>query len=385
MNIRTKVIVLLSAIIILFMASLAASIAVDMSRAVALYDIEKTESGKVFDEIVRLEGHSLEIFVYDYTYWDELVEFVATADETWALENLKESMGTYNADVVWVYNPKLEPVYTINSREDAVLWKDVPVGAKKVGEIFKKDNRFCHFFVNTPEGVMEIRGATIHPTWDEKRKTDPKGYFMVGRLLDGGYLSRLSEYLSGIDVKISSAPGSAANMSEDIKTGYINFSRALKNWDGEITAYFEAAKISLVVLNFSRTSRHSIILVALFAAVVLAALFVFFTMWINAPLRKISRALEHDDAEAITPLLSKWDEFGRIAQLIDNFFRQRRSLVAEIERRKKLEDELSAKLAQLRQFKDIAVGREIKMIELKKEVNRLSKELGRPEPYESAF
>ena len=384
MNIRTKVIVLLSAIIILFMASLAASIAVDMSRAVALYDIEKTESGKVFDEIVRLEGHSLEIFVYDYTYWDELVEFVATADETWALENLKESMGTYNADVVWVYNPKLELVYTGNKREDESLWKDVPVGAKKVGEIFKKDNRFCHFFVNTPEGVMEIRGATIHPTWDEKRKTDPKGYFMIGRLLDGGYLSRLSEYLGGVAVKIAWTPA-ATNMSEDIKTGYINFSRALKNWDGQITAYFEASKISSAILNFSRTFRHSMILTVSFAAVVFTTLFIFFTRWINAPLRNISRALEHDDPGAITHLLGQWDEFGRVAQLIDNFFRQRRSLVAEIDRRKKLEDELSAKLAQLRQFKDIAVGRELKMIELKKEVNRLSKELGRPEPYESLF
>ncbi len=385
MKVRAKILILLSSIIIIFMAAVAASIAIDMNRAIVLYDTEKEESGRVLDEIVRLEGQTLRIFVYDYTYWDEMVTFVSTANEEWANENLKESMGTYKADVIWVYNAKLDLVYTINSREDASLWKELPVGAKTIGEIFKKDNRFCRFFTKVPEGVMEIRGATIHPTWDEKRKTDPKGYFLVGRLLDANYISQLSEYLGGVAPMISQTPAAARNMSDDIKTGQIHFSRALKSWDGEITAYFEASRVSAAVLNFSRTSRQSIILVVSFSAIVLVALFIFFTVWINTPLRKISQALEHDDPEAITSLLSKWDEFGRVAQLIDNFFRQRRTLVAEIERRGKVEDELSAKLSQLRQFKDIAVGRELKMIELKKEVNKLSKELGRPEPYESTF
>lgn len=385
MSIRTKIVILLLAIIIIFMAAVGATIAVDMNKVITLYDAEKEESSKTFDEIVRLEGLPLRIFVYDYTYWDEMVDFVSTADETWANENLKESMGTYKADAAWVYNTEPGLVYTLNSREDASIWKELPGGAKIIGEIFKKDNRFCRFFTKVPEGVMEIRGATIHPTWDEKRKTDPKGYFLAGRLLDANYISQLSEYLGGVVPVISQVPAAVTNMSEDIKTGQIRFSRALKDWNGEITAYFEGSKVSSAVRDFSRASKQSMLLVLFFSAIVLTVLFVFLTIWINTPLKKISQALEHDDAGAITPLLSKWDEFGRMAQLIDNFFRQRRSLVAEIERRRKVEDELSAKLGQLRQFKDVAVGRELKMIELKKEVNKLSKELGRPEPYESTF
>ena len=41
-------------------------------------------------------------------------------------------------------------------------------------------------------------------------------------------------------------------------------------------------------------------------------------------------------------------------------------------------------MRELERFKSITVGREMRMVDLKKEVNRLSKELGRAEPYEEA-
>lgn len=44
--------------------------------------------------------------------------------------------------------------------------------------------------------------------------------------------------------------------------------------------------------------------------------------------------------------------------------------------------ELQKKHRELEGFSQVAVGREARMVELKKEVNRLSKELGRPEPHQ---
>jgi PAS domain S-box-containing protein len=57
----------------------------------------------------------------------------------------------------------------------------------------------------------------------------------------------------------------------------------------------------------------------------------------------------------------------------------------EIQERAKAEEELKKKLVELNQYKDITVGRENRMIELKKEVNKLSRELGQPEPYDVSF
>lgn len=55
----------------------------------------------------------------------------------------------------------------------------------------------------------------------------------------------------------------------------------------------------------------------------------------------------------------------------------------DITERKKAEDEIRAKTRELEDFNEAATGREIRMIELKKEINRLSVELGRKVPYDS--
>jgi len=58
--------------------------------------------------------------------------------------------------------------------------------------------------------------------------------------------------------------------------------------------------------------------------------------------------------------------------------------IFDITERKKIEKQLVQKMADLTQFKDISVDREIRMISLKKEVNKLSEMLGRRPPYDIA-
>ncbi|HOW35180.1 MAG TPA: PAS domain S-box protein [Candidatus Omnitrophota bacterium] len=54
----------------------------------------------------------------------------------------------------------------------------------------------------------------------------------------------------------------------------------------------------------------------------------------------------------------------------------------DITDRKKIEENIKKSIEDLQHFKSVTLGREERMIELKKEINRLSKELGRGEPYE---
>lgn len=57
----------------------------------------------------------------------------------------------------------------------------------------------------------------------------------------------------------------------------------------------------------------------------------------------------------------------------------------EGQEREKAKDELRKKLVELNHYKEITVGRENRMIDLKREVNKLSKELGQAEPYDVSF
>ena len=57
------------------------------------------------------------------------------------------------------------------------------------------------------------------------------------------------------------------------------------------------------------------------------------------------------------------------------------SVVRDVTERKKAEEQLKEKIAELEKFNKLMVGRENRMIELKREVNQLLKELGRAEEY----
>ena len=385
MKITTKIIVLMMVVMTMLVTAVMVNVVMDSQRIAQLFEVEKTEKSRNFDEIVRLSGASLKMYVFDYTYWDEMARFIDTHDLVWAKEYIDTSINTYKANAVWVYDAEFKAVYYSDTLVHPDRLRELPIPRGSVKELFAGNNRFCHFFVDSPEGVMEIRGASVHLMSDEKRKMDPKGYFFAGRMINKAYLEELSEYLGGMTIKMSDSLDGASNSLEDPKKGMIRFTRAIKSWNGEIVGYFQVSARSSALEGFSRASGRVLLVTGIFMITVMILLILFLTRWINLPLTAIFHALEKEDSGEIARFLGRWDEFGRIAQLIDNFFRQRKTIIAEMERRKKIEDELSAKISQLKQFKDVAVGREIKMIELKKEVNKLSKELGSPEPYDASF
>lgn len=57
----------------------------------------------------------------------------------------------------------------------------------------------------------------------------------------------------------------------------------------------------------------------------------------------------------------------------------------DITEKENAERDLEKTLIALKEFKELTVGRESRMVELKKEINKLSEELGRPKPYNISF
>lgn len=56
-------------------------------------------------------------------------------------------------------------------------------------------------------------------------------------------------------------------------------------------------------------------------------------------------------------------------------------VIKDISLRKQLEDEMRKKVHELESYNRILIGRELKMVELKKEINSLLKQLGQPPKY----
>jgi C4-dicarboxylate-specific signal transduction histidine kinase len=60
-------------------------------------------------------------------------------------------------------------------------------------------------------------------------------------------------------------------------------------------------------------------------------------------------------------------------------------LEAEIATRRQAEEALAQRVQELETFNRLAVGRELRMIELKRQVNELSEQLGKEPPYDVSF
>jgi CheY-like chemotaxis protein len=62
--------------------------------------------------------------------------------------------------------------------------------------------------------------------------------------------------------------------------------------------------------------------------------------------------------------------------------KQKRQLAHEISERKRAEEALAQRVEELERFSRLAVGRELRMVELKRQVNELAEQLGKEPPYD---
>ncbi|MDD5246279.1 MAG: ATP-binding protein [Candidatus Omnitrophica bacterium] len=338
MRIRTKVILLLVLLGAIFTAGRHFYRSLEDRRMYALFKENMEERNTYLDNLLSLKEASLKALVFDYTYWDEMVDFVGSRGGIeWAQKNIDENaLKTYQADAIWVYRLDLSPAYYVAS--DAAGLEQLVIPKEEIKKIFS-ESAFCHFFVNTPVGLMEIRGATIHPSADAKRKTPVRGYFFAGRLWDKHYIDDLGRLLGG-QVKISATEQAVPPFDVLVKTSTIIFSRELPGWQGKSAAYFYVSIESKELEIYKVFSRNAAIIFIGFPISVIIFIVVFLKGALEEPFAIITRALKTENPDNLRSLEKDTSEFGDIARLISKFFKQRETLVKEISERKKAEHDL---------------------------------------------
>lgn len=117
MTLQRKILFHLSLVFAIFTLMILFYVRMEHQRLKDLWQTEKNSHQEVFKKLISLKGESLYTLSYDYTYWDEMVEFVLNYDESWATENLEASLDTYKANVILVYNRNGSPVYFINNQD----------------------------------------------------------------------------------------------------------------------------------------------------------------------------------------------------------------------------------------------------------------------------
>ncbi len=356
MRIQRKIPLLLFMIFTVFAAALALYSHFEWQKQGLLFQDKEARERRGLEVVMELSGKSLETFANDYSFWDEMVNFVNQPDLAWAKQYLDIALSTYSADAVWVFDHDLNTVYVVEKGPQGHVGKGgVSLSPGIIRQIFRV-KKFAHFFINSPRGIMEIRGATIHPGSDPSRKTQPQGYFLAGRIWNKELLLTFKELL-GQQLEILPVTENHLPLPRrsSFKEGVIRFSRLLNDWNNRPIAQLDVAVDFPTSIILQRMSANITFIFIGFVFFLLICLLFFLTRWVNSPLKSISAAFLAGDPKEVQPLIKGENEFAEIASLINKFFQQKQELVREIEQRQSTESMLKSELNKFTALYELAL------------------------------
>lgn len=302
----------------------------EYQRTKKLLSSELIQRQKYFTNIVNLDGSSLKQLSNDYSFWDDMVNYVKTANPDFAKNSLDTSLDTYNVDTYAVYRPDGTIVSENSSKDDKGLRIN-----KLSPDFFRRLNSYrqAHFYQKTSYGILEVRAIDIVPSSDSEHKTKPQGYWVIGRLLKKDYVNNISN----LSQTTTTLEGGDNNPSSQTKDDTVSFSTPLKDWDGSTVGTLKStAKVPLINDLKKQYSRQMQLLGALFVLIAgFTLLAVYF--YILRPIKQISTAIDHQDTTYIEALRHKKSEFGELAQTVKDFFDQKVVLADAEFRRNELE------------------------------------------------
>lgn len=294
---------------------------------------------KRFNEDVQsmfaLNSELLTKTTFDYTYWDEFVTASEQNDSAWIEKNIDFKSIEYAFDYAFVYNKKMKKIYQVSNNE---YIPEVFI----TNEILNKLNkvRFLHFFLVTRNGVVEVSGASVHPTSDpEHKKTEPYGYLFIVKQFDQKFISHL-EKICNSEVKVHTVGDSLIKKSRFEICKTID----LSDPNGKTVSKISFSRV--LDINFKTTQKIMLINLG-FALLTLLAFNWLSLSWISKPLELVTDILKTGNLQSIKSLKMETTEFGNIGNLFEEHVKQKKDLQEAKERAEKSDRLKSAFLANM--------------------------------------
>lgn len=277
------------------------------------YKTTFNQYNKEVQSLFQLNSQAHTARIVDVSFWDELVDFTKTKDKSWYEKFSFSQIDSYEVDYIGIYDLKGELIdesTTSNIKTSDFIPKESLPGLYK--------SKLTKFYLKVPDGIVEVFGATIHPSNDPlKNKFKPSGYFFMARLLNKKFFENLGA--------ISSSSVGLVNTNYLTKKtdNFVDVTLDLKDWQNK-----NIGKL-LFQRSFNLNYRNSkdILFIIVFASIINILIYLYFTKkWVYNPLNLIKAILETGNAQAINALRRVRGEFTNIANLFEDNDNQRKQL-----------------------------------------------------------
>ena len=253
------------------------------------------------NSLLKLNSEPYASVIADVTYWDEFVNFTKTRDMKWFNTSVANIIDAYKVEYLCAYTVDGEFITKVSTLK--IQTKEfIPKRAFTI----LNEKKTVKFYLQIPEGVVEVYGATIHPSDDPfKNKTKPSGYFFMARLIDSDYFTALEE-ISSSKIKFYTGKETAKKTVFTIVP--------LKDINGAVISdlYFKRA----YDIDFSITKR--ILLITALALILSWLIYYYYAnQWSRLPISFIKKILVNGDPSAIASLKKIKGEFRYIGKLFE--------------------------------------------------------------------
>jgi signal transduction histidine kinase len=287
-----------------------------------------------------MAGRDLASFCRDYSYWDDMVAQLDRVNPGWVQENIVTSFAIFRYEGAWILRPDLSTAVASSgfASPESLRLITPPDSVLRRLDMAK---RFQHFFYESDLGLVEMRAATIHPTADEARLTEPRGWFLVARIWGDRTLADVGGLMTGgVRLNLPNPQTSSPEVRIDLPSSGIEIRCPLAGIDGRPAAELSYHTIAEGVRQYQKHAHLVLWVASLFCVLLLGIAFTCLTRWMDRPIRRIAQSLETGNVEALAGLDDDPTEFGQIAAMIRAFFRQREELAHEVLERRRAEDEI---------------------------------------------
>ncbi len=316
-SIKTKIILFLSIISLIFVAVIFLMGYLETKNITRTLNLQKHEKNILLDKSITSLSNNLKMFSYDYSVCDEVVKFIENKDLNWAENNLKTGVETYNVDYLWIFDLNYNLVYSFANKDNFNPFE--PTFFKN---FIKNNNYFNHFFIKHNDIFIEIMTAPIQPSNDTKRITFPKGYFISGLVWNEEYIKNLEVFNSSKIEIISFDNKKEFNFDKTI----IVSNKILYSYESKPIAKIYSITKSALITKLLDFISYKMFVFFIFALLIVILIVIFLNMFLNKPINIISNTLKTGNLGELAKIERQNNEFSNIAHLIIEFFNQKKQL-----------------------------------------------------------
>jgi PAS domain S-box-containing protein len=322
MSIQLRFVMLITTVMAALLASLWVQLRWD-ERELSLLQQSMTEERAILvDKLLDITGNPMNVFVTDYSPWDELIAFVAKPDANWARINLTDVLVTHQTDVAWVFSPDLTEVFTTVVADHPEL-RPFPLPRAALAEIATGLSE-SHFFALTPAGsLLEVRGAPIRPSDLNAPVPAASGWLFAARRWDEAFLQKLSLLADG---RASLGPAGHSRPDQPGDPMAVTTVKLLPDWRGQPVRQLEVRHLPAALQQMRMDSKVDLLISTVFGLVALVAFYFAARHWVVRPLAALESSLVQRSPAPLQHLRGSGQEFTRLGRLVEDSLQHEQTL-----------------------------------------------------------